>query len=219
MKIKTKFILLVLLLVSIIFFNTKNISVASFADFSDEDAKQATEKMVNEQKQNFDTSKSNNNYLKSIKINGYDITPEFEKQTLEYNINIPKNVKELTIDAVADDEKAKVDGIGKIELKENQTTFRIDVTAESGTVRTYLIKTNAQENENEIKEDEKITETSKVVEEYNKNKNNIEDLNNNEKIILDNKMILVLLIIICVIIVGFVLKKYNKKHKGKRKRR
>lgn len=218
MKRKTKLIILTVLLVLGIIHNNTCVSLASFADFSDEDAKQKTDKMINEQKETFDTSKSNNNYLTSLKVNEYELTPEFERQTLEYNINVPNNVKEITIEAVSDDENAKIDGNGKIELKENQTTYRVDVTAESGTVRTYLIKVNAQEKEDENNEEENLIETSKVVEEYNADKNNIENSSNEEKIIPNDKIILAVLIILCVIIIISGFKKYNNKHKGKRKR-
>lgn len=218
---KIKIIIIILLLS--ICFTKVNISNAGFADFTDEDAKQSTEKMIDEQKQNFDATKSNNNYLKSLKINGYEFTPEFDKQTLEYYINIPDNINEITIEASTDDKNAKVDGVGKIEIKENQTEYRIDVTAESGTVRTYLLKINNQDNiQNSNLEDIK-TESNEKLESVNTNISNVVHSSNDEKNDIEktnfkNKIIFGIVIILIVILIFFIIKKYNHKHKAKRRK-
>ena len=217
---KIKIIIIIILLS--ICFTKVNISNAGFADFTDEDAKQSTEKMIDEQKQNFDATKSNNNYLKSLKINGYELTPEFDKQTLEYYINIPDNINEITIEASTDDKNAKVDGVGKIEIKENQTEYRIDVTAESGTVRTYLLKINNQDNiQNSSLEDIKIENNERLESVNTNNISNVVHLSNDEKNDMEKtnyKSIIVLgiIFILIAILIVFIIKKYNHKYKAKR---
>lgn len=216
---KIKIIIIIILLSICI---TKvNISNASFADFTDEDAKQSTEKMIDEQKQNFDATKSNNNYLRSLKVHGYDLTPKFDKQTLEYHINIPNNVDEIIIEAHTDDEKAKVNGIGKIEIKDNQNECRIDITAESGTVRTYLLKINNQDNLQNFNLEDIKTETNEKLESINTNRGNIVNTSNDEKNDMEktnfkNMIVFGIIFILIVIVIVSIIKKYNHKHKAKR---
>ena len=89
-------------------------SSKGFADYTDEQAAEDTNKLVEEQKkEESPVGKSTNNYLDSLEIKGYEITPDFDKQTLEYTIKGNVNSKEITIKAKADDEKAKVEGIRK----------------------------------------------------------------------------------------------------------
>lgn len=68
----------------------------------------------------------------------------FDKQTMEYTINGTLNTNEINIIATPSDENATVTGAGKINLNTDQNEIRIDVTAETGTVRTYIIKLNNQ---------------------------------------------------------------------------
>lgn len=201
-KIRLISILLIMIFCCVTY---KEISYASFADYTDDDAKQNAEKMINEQQQNFDASKSNNNFLKSLEVKGYELTPEFDKQTLEYYIDLPINIKEITIEASTDDDNAKMEGIGVIQINENQTDYRIDVTAESGTVRTYLIKINSsnikEESDSEV---EQQVETSEVLEAYNASKDNINEIeenSNTEKMSLKNIIIIAILVIIVIMII------------------
>lgn len=43
--------------------------------------------------------KSNNNFLKSLKIDGVSLNPEFNKETTEYKVTVGKDVESLKIDA------------------------------------------------------------------------------------------------------------------------
>lgn len=43
--------------------------------------------------------KSNNNFLKSLKIDGVSLNPEFNKETTEYKITVGKDIESLKIDA------------------------------------------------------------------------------------------------------------------------
>ena len=132
-----RIIVFMILIICVISYNC---TYASFADFSDEDAKEQSEKLIQEQKQNFDTTKSSNNYLNNIKIEKYEITPNFEKQTINYEIKEEVTVDEIKIEVEKDDSKASVLGDGIIKLNSGENNIRIDVSAESGTVRSYFIR-------------------------------------------------------------------------------
>lgn len=216
MKRKIKLIV-ILLIVFFCCITYREIVDASFADFTDEDAKQTTEKMINEQQKNFDATKSNNNFLKSLDVKNYKLTPEFDKQTLEYYLDLPSSVKEIIIEANADDDKAKVDGTGIIEIKENQTDYRVDVTSESGTVRTYIIKLDNSNSKEETKVEENQNETSEVVEAFNSYNNNTIDSKIDEN---DNKenTNLKYMIIIGIIVVVIIILCLKKKPKARRRK-
>lgn len=186
----------------------------SFADFTDGDARNQTEKMEQEQNKKFDTLKSNNNYLSSLSVEGYELSPQFDKQTLEYTLN--KKIKEsvINIKAIADDSKATVIGTGNIKINKNQNKFRIDVTAESGTVRTYIIKitqddnfsTITNEDENTTINDMKTTLTDRTI--INEIENQEEDkIDSNKKIIIG----IIFFVITLIVIMTVIAKKKRKK--------
>lgn len=138
---KNKIIALLCIIFVII---TANITCVfgSFADFTDEEADKNAEQQMEEQKKenNVTEIKSTNNYLKNLSVKGHQLTSEFDKQTLNYELKEEINTEFVEISAETDDEKSSVSGIGKIQLNSGENNIRIDVTAESGTVRTYFIK-------------------------------------------------------------------------------
>lgn len=81
-------------------------------------------------------SRSSNNFLKSLTIEGYSI--KFNKSTLEYNIEVPNSVSKLTIKAVAEDSTAKVE-IKNNSLKVGKNQVQIVVTAENESQKIYTI--------------------------------------------------------------------------------
>lgn len=83
--------------------------------------------------------KSDNNYLKSLKIENVDIEPEFNKETTEYYAVVDLEVEEIEITAIAEDNKATVRVLGNTELEEGENTITILVTAEDKTQRIYKI--------------------------------------------------------------------------------
>lgn len=80
-----------------------------------------------------------NKYLSSLKIEGYELSPEFNKNTLEYYVIIPKSCKELEIDATAEIEEAVVRITGNNNLTKQENNISIRVTAIDGTSRVYNI--------------------------------------------------------------------------------
>ena len=82
-------------------------------------------------------AKSSNNNLKELTIDGYSIS--FNKNTKSYNIRVGKDVKSLSIKALAEDENAKVYIRGNTNLKEGKNTITITVTAENGSKNVYYV--------------------------------------------------------------------------------
>lgn len=162
MKKYIKISILVTITFSLLLANTPKV-LASFADFTDEEAeKQAQEQLKEQEKEhNVTQVKSSNNYLKNLSVNGYQITPEFDKQTINYEIKEEIGEEYIKIAAETDDEKSSVSGIGAVQLNSGENNIRIDVTAENGSVRTYFIKATKT-----IKKDIKLTNL--VLEAYSK---------------------------------------------------
>ena len=82
------------------------------------------------------------NYLKNLYVTDYDIEPEFNKQTLYYEVAVPNNVDNITINAILEDPSATVTGDGNKSLVYGNNTFYVNVTSASGIVRTYTVKVN-----------------------------------------------------------------------------
>ena len=100
----------------------------------------------------------------------------------------------------------KIEGIGKIKLGEGQKYCRIDVIAETGTVRTYMIYFDEETKEEYTKipeENSETEETSSVIE------------NNKQNIFFTVKNIIIILAIILILVTVFLLVKKKKRKKGK----
>lgn len=91
------------------------------------------------------TPKSSINYLKSLEIEGKELTPKFDKSTSEYSIELEAGTTEINIKATAENNKANIVGSGKRTLTEGLNNIDIVVTAENGSKRTYKIKANVEE--------------------------------------------------------------------------
>ena len=129
---------------------------SGYADFTEEEAAQIQEEY--EKTKNNTTAedyieKSSNNYLKSLNVEGYNLEPEFKTENDTYTIYIKnrEDVTNLNITAEADDESAKIDGIGTVQITPEQNSININVTAENGNLKIYKI--NIQNGENEENKD------------------------------------------------------------------
>ena len=88
---------------------------------------------------------SNNNYLKSLSVDGYKLSPEFKKNTTTYSLDLPSGVENLTIKATKEDSKASIKGDGKVTVTEGVNKLEIKVTAEGGSTKTYTINATVAE--------------------------------------------------------------------------
>lgn len=82
---------------------------------------------------------SPNNVLESIKVDGYSLTPTFNKFTQEYDLVVTNNVDSIKISATAIDSQATISGTGKKSLKVGNNRIDIVVTAKNGDKRTYIL--------------------------------------------------------------------------------
>lgn len=88
---------------------------------------------------------SSNNFLKSLSVEGYSLNPEFNKDKLEYSLDVAKDVTSVTIKATAEDSTAKITGVGEVNVTEGINTLNVVVSAENGSTKTYVIKVNVAE--------------------------------------------------------------------------
>ena len=96
-------------------------------------------------KNNNEVTKSSNNYLKSITVGTGKLSPEFYRETFEYTVEFDDTVnlydlKEIEISAIAEDERATIEGAGTIQLQDGENNITLTVKAENGSARTYTIK-------------------------------------------------------------------------------
>ena len=89
--------------------------------------------------------KSSNNDLSSLKVSEGTLSPNFESTKSEYHLNLPKEVKEITIEANAEDDKAKIEGLGKRSLQPGDNEIQVIVTAENGNKKTYILHVYVEE--------------------------------------------------------------------------
>ncbi|MDO4375826.1 MAG: cadherin-like beta sandwich domain-containing protein [bacterium] len=86
--------------------------------------------------------KSSNNYLKSLSVEGYEISPAFDKKTSEYTVSVPSTVSKINIIATKEDSYSSISGTGEKEVSEGVNTFDITVTSETGVANIYSLKVN-----------------------------------------------------------------------------
>lgn len=82
---------------------------------------------------------SYDNYLKSLKVSGYEFEQNFHKTRDIYFVNVPKSVKSLAVSAVACDKSAKVAIAGNEDVSRNMSKIIVNVTAANGDERVYRI--------------------------------------------------------------------------------
>lgn len=108
--------------------------------FNSEYYENSPEKAININVTNQKESLDSNNYLKNLTVNDYNLN--FNKDTLEYNLSDDNNITSLNILATPESSKAKINILGNDNLKEGLNIIKINVEAENGTLRTYIINFN-----------------------------------------------------------------------------
>ena len=83
--------------------------------------------------------KSTNNNLKSLSVEGYSLSPEFNKDTLEYTVELEASVEKIMVNAEKADSYASLSGGGEITVSEGDNRIEIKVTSETGNEKTYVI--------------------------------------------------------------------------------
>ena len=99
-------------------------------------------------------SKDNNNYLEYIKVYSLTLTPEFNKNILNYNVNVENDVNKIGFLVKKDSKKSKIkfiynnkttNDISELSLKVGDNILKIEVTSENNEVRTYTVIINRKE--------------------------------------------------------------------------
>ena len=85
------------------------------------------------------------NTLSKLSIEGYELNKKFDKDTLEYSVEVPNDITKVNIKATATDDNAEINGDGEQEVREGNNKLEIKVTAENGDVKTYIINVNVKE--------------------------------------------------------------------------
>lgn len=88
---------------------------------------------------------STDNTLSGLGIDGVTLDPEFNKDTLEYTVQLEPETTKVNINAVASNGGATISGAGEREVTDGDNNLEIVVTAENGTTRTYVIKAIVKE--------------------------------------------------------------------------
>ena len=96
-------------------------------------------------REEIEASLSANNYLKSFEVEGYTLTPAFNKEKTDYTLEVEGDVEVVTVNAYREDSRASITPIDKVNLTEGINKVRVTVTAEKGNKRTYTITITRKE--------------------------------------------------------------------------
>lgn len=88
---------------------------------------------------------SSNNNLSGLSIEGYSLSPTFNKNTLTYSLEVPNDVRKIKIVTKKEDNTARVTGDGEVDLIEGVNKLEIRVTAENGAAKVYTINVTVKE--------------------------------------------------------------------------
>ncbi len=83
---------------------------------------------------------SSNTYLKELSVGDFLLTPLFDKETLNYKLNVKSGTSELDLKAIAENPNAKVEIFGNSDFKEGSNIVMIRVTDENGFNKIYQIE-------------------------------------------------------------------------------
>jgi len=82
---------------------------------------------------------SSNNYLTTLAVNRGDLSPDFDRLTLSYSVQVDSSTENITIFATAEDPSATIDGDGLHSLMSGENILPVKVTSNSGFERVYTI--------------------------------------------------------------------------------
>ena len=117
---------------------------------------------------NIEREKNNDATLDSITVSEGILTPTFNKNTLNYTVNVENDVTSIEVSATATDSNATVTGIGTKELNTGNNLINIVVKSESGSENTYTINVIRAKSSNNYLSDLKVN--GQTVTDFNKEK-------------------------------------------------
>ncbi len=86
-----------------------------------------------------DSNQSPNNRLSSMSVDGFSLSPSFNRDVMEYNITVGSSVTSIYVRAAALDSTATITGTGNIQLQTGNTDITVQIKAQNGTVCQYII--------------------------------------------------------------------------------
>ncbi len=89
---------------------------------------------------------SPNNKLSSLGVEGFAITPTFNRDTESYDLIVNSSVSEVNVSASAYSDSAVISGTGTVSLQSGTNEIRISVKAQNGDERVYVIRVVKQQN-------------------------------------------------------------------------
>lgn len=124
--------------------SVQNSEVAGFDEKTMSTSNGSTKINIITQQQLQDSYSSNNN-LKNLSVDGYQLTPNFDKSKLEYSLELENDIRSITVKAEKEDSKASMKGGGTYSLNEGNNDLVITVTAENGNAKNYIIHATVKE--------------------------------------------------------------------------
>lgn len=125
--------------------SVKNVALYDYATESLMEANAGSVTIKAKTQAEIQASYSKNDDLKNLSVTDYQISPAFDKDTLEYSLEVENEVDKITINAERDDNRATVSGTGEKNLLEGINKFEIVVTAEKGNKKTYVLNVTRKE--------------------------------------------------------------------------
>jgi hypothetical protein len=116
-----------------------------FSNFQEMNLSSSGKNIEIKTQQQIEASYSKDNYLKKLAINGFELTPGFNKDTLSYSVVVPEDTKSVTIVATKNDNKATVHGDGEVEVNLGLNVISITVKAQNGSERVYKINVEVKD--------------------------------------------------------------------------
>ncbi len=114
----------------------------AFADLSELSLTSSSKTIKIITQKELEASYSKDNNLKSLVVEGYELTPEFSKDNLNYVVNVPEGTTSVNVKATKNDNTATVQGDGTIEVAAGTNNIAIVVRAQNGSEKTYNLAVN-----------------------------------------------------------------------------
>lgn len=126
-----------------------NITVGSYDIYAFDTSKmsinKSNKKITIMTQQELEATYSKDNNLKSLSVEGFELDKPFDKDTLDYTVNVPTGTTAVKVVATENDKTASVSGTGDIEVTEGLNTVPIVVTAQNGDQKTYNLTINVED--------------------------------------------------------------------------
>lgn len=94
-----------------------------------------------------EASYSKNNNLSKLSVEGYSLSPSFSSSITSYTVNLPANTESIKINCTKADATASIgnNNCSTKTVEDGSNTFKIIVTAQNGSTKTYTINAIVEE--------------------------------------------------------------------------